>query len=220
MDTVVIPVHDFATCAGFCQYITINKFHKKLVPEVKQAQIQGQLLHSRLEDADKLIHREEITMEQLMDKKINLDFPRETIRVAIRRLNQTEFIYLGRVDKAVREKGNIIIIDDKTTSKKVVNRQPFLDRTLQLSCYCEGFVQNYSDFVKFDKIYFKIIQRDQDNNVIYEYMREYDESFRNLLKQNMQIFESIFNKSIRPMHHNNPNKCKTCSFFKECEWKL
>ena len=220
MKTVVIPVHSFASCMGYCQFITINKFHKKLVPEIKEAVIAGQKLHSRLDEIDKLIPREEATIEELLNKDVDLDIPRETIRIAISRINQINFIYLGRIDKVVREKGNVIIIDDKTTSKKVVNRQPFLDRILQLSSYCEGFIKNYSKFIKFDRVYFKVIQRDKDNNIIYEYMREYDDKFKSLLTQNFQVFENIYNRTIRPMHHNNPNKCKACGFFKECEWKL
>lgn len=219
METVAIPIHDFASCIGYCQFLTINKFHKKLIPEVKEAQEAGQLLHLKLEEMDKLIPREEVTIQDLLDKKVDLDIPRETIRVAIRRVNHVEFFYIGRTDKVVREKGNIIIIDDKTTKKKIVSRQPFPDRIVQLCSYCEGFVQNYSEFIKFDKIYFKIIQRDQNNNIIFEYMREYDDSFKNLLRQNFEIFENVFNKTIKPMHHHNPNKCAACSFLKECDWK-
>ncbi len=220
METVVVAVHEFASCMGYCQYMTINKFHKKLIPEVKEAQVAGQMLHLKLEELDKLIPREEVTVEDLLNKDLDLDIPRETIRVAIRRVNQIQFLYMGRMDKVVREGGNIIVIDDKTTKKKSPPRQPFLDRILQLSCYCEGFVRNYSQFIKFNKIYFKVIQRDQDNNIIFEYMREYDEGFGGLLMQNFEIFENIFNKNLRPMHHGNPSKCKPCSFFKECEWKL
>jgi hypothetical protein len=220
MTTMIIPIHDFASSMGYCQFITINKFHKRLVPEVKKAQIDGQMLHLKLEELDKMIPRKEATIEDLLNKDVDLDIPRETIRVAIKRKNKIEFFYIGKIDKVIRKNGNVIVIDDKTTNKKILNKQPFPDRILQLCCYCEGFIQNYSEFIKFDKIYFKVVQRDQNNNIIFEYMREYDDTFRNLLKQNFEIFENICNNIIRPMHHNNPNKCRACSFFKDCEWKL
>ncbi len=219
METIVIPVHSFASCMGYCQYITINKFHKKLIPEVKEAALRGQERHLKLEELDKLVPREEVTAKDLMNKKVDLDIPRETLRVAIRRVNQNEFIYLGRMDKVVRERGNIIVLDDKTTSKKSVPRQLFTDRLLQLCSYCEGFVRNYSGAVSFDKIYFKVVQRDADNNVLFECVREYNDALKENLRRNFELFESVYNKAIRPMHHNNPNKCRVCSFFRECEWK-
>jgi len=84
METVPIHIHEFASCMGYCQFITINKFHKKLIPETKKAQILGQMLHLELEQLDKLIPREEVTIQDLLNKDVDLDIPRETIKIVIR----------------------------------------------------------------------------------------------------------------------------------------
>jgi len=212
---VVVPISEFASCMGYCQFRIINSFHLGLSPKVSAAQINGKKVHEELEDIDVLIPREAVTREDLLDPSVDLDIPRETLRVLIKRKNKNDFVYIGRMDKVMRLNGNIHIIDDKTTSKP---RTIFPDKPIQLSCYCEGFKENYSDFIAFNKIFFSVIQRDKNGSILQEDKEEFTKQTREMLMKKFDLFERILNKEIEPEHHNNINKCRACGF--DCKFKI
>ncbi len=204
---------------GYCQLIILNHFHLHIKPELAKIQIKGQELHQKLEDKDKLIPRTEATKEELKNPRIDLDILRETIKVLIQRKNKNVFLYMGRIDKVIRTNGNVYIIDDKITKSKIIYSEPFLDRTLQLCSYCEGFKQNYSKSIGFKNIIFKIVQRDIKNNILSEYEKKYDDTLKKNLFQKFELFEKIYNQDILPTHHNNVNKCNACRYI-DCAYKL
>jgi len=214
---VKIPVSVFASCIGYCKYHIINRFHLGIEPKRTQAQAIGQKIHDKLEEEDLLVEREEATKEELQDPMVDLDLPRESMFVSIERTNKETFRYVGRMDKVVRSNGNMFIIDDKVSSSS----QPkplYPGRLAQLSCYCEGFTRNFSNEIAFNKIFFKVIQRDRHGCIINDTEREYDNPAKQNLNNNFELFESIFNKDTEPEHHNNPNKCRACTF--DCKWRL
>jgi hypothetical protein len=213
--SIRVSISEFASCMGYCQFRIINTFHLKLKPRISLAQIKGNKVHGELERIDSLIPREEVTEEQLSDSSFDLDIPREVLKVFIKRENKNEFLYVGRIDKAERKDGNIYIIDDKTTR---MAHPVYFDNILQTSCYCEGFTSVFSEMIKFDKIFFKIVQRDLNGNVIQEVLNEFDSDVKNVLHSNFEIFEKIVNKEIQPNHHGNAKKCSKCGF--ECQWKV
>lgn len=210
-----IPISVFASCVGYCQYQIVNRFHLGLDPGVTKAQRIGAKVHKALEEADLLVEREEVSEDDLLDKNFDLDFPRESVRVLIDRFNKERFLYSGRIDKVVRKSGDIFVIDDKTTEK---TREMFPDRLAQLSCYCEGFASRFSETIAFDRIFFAVVQRDRKGEVLAEEQREYDSSMRDELEKSFHVFESVLNKTAEPCHHNNPNKCRACSF--DCMWRI
>ncbi len=217
MKSIYVPIHQFAGAMGYCEIKIINHFHLNIAPKVSKEQTIGKKVHSDLEETDKLIPREKATDEQLKDPYVDLDFPRETVFVTI---DRNPFFYIGRTDKAIRSGGNIIIIDDKVSKSGKVFKSPFPDKIIQICCYCEGFLQAYTNLIPFNKIFFRIVQRDVNQNILSEYEEEYNESFRCALLDKMQRFENIYNQKIQPDHCNNPNKCRACSYFNECKWKL
>lgn len=188
-------------------------------PEEAKIQIDGQKLHKKLEDKDKLIPRREATKKELKNPHIDLDIPREMVKVLIQRKNKNNFHYMGRIDKVIRTNGNIYIIDDNITKSKIIHSEPFTDRTIQLCSYCEGFKQNYSKSIGFKNIIYRIVQRSTEGKILKEYEKEYDNSSKKFLFQNFQLFEGIFNQEIPPMHHNNINKCRACRYT-DCAYKL
>lgn len=210
-----VPVSVFASSVSYCQYYIINRFHLGIVPEISKAQLIGKKIHDRLEKEDLLIPREEATKEELLDPFVDLDLPRESMKISIERTNKGDFLYVGRMDKVIREEGNIYIIDDKVSSKK---RKLYPDRILQLSCYCEGFTSNHAEQIAFEKIFFKVVQRNHDGDIIDETEREYSDKLKKSLIKHFGLFEGIFNKDVQPKHHHNPNKCRACGF--KCFWRM
>ena len=79
-----VPVSEFASCMGFCQFRIVNTFHLKLKPKISRAQIKGSRVHQELERIDALVPREEVSEEQLLDPSFDLDIPREVMKVFIR----------------------------------------------------------------------------------------------------------------------------------------
>ena len=212
---IIVPIHKFASCMGYCQYIIKNHFQLGIKPEVTKAQVIGKKIHDELEEQDKLIKREEATDDELLDPDFDLDIPRETLKVSVFRKNLNNFIYVGRIDKAIRENGNIHIIDDKTSSKSYIHFFP--DVLLQLSCYCEGFIKKIRN-VSFNKIFLKVVQRNIKGEVMAEHEKEYDGNLRQSLIRNFNLFENIYNNTKEPEHHYNPNKCAACSY--KCKFRM
>lgn len=210
-----VPISRFASCIGYCQYIAINHFHFKIRPKITEAQLLGQRIHNKLEEEDKLIPREIPKEEELLNPKVDLDMPRESLNVKILRNNEKKFFYYGRIDKAVRENGNVIIVDDKI-SKRALN-YVFPDRILQLSCYCEGFIRTFNN-IKFNKIFFNVIQRNEKGEILSEHKEEYNEELKKKLIRNFNLFENIINKKVTPIHHKNQRKCSACSY--NCMFKI
>lgn len=215
--TIMVPISRFASCIGFCQHQVINFFHLGLKPRFTPTQKTGLEVHKRLEEEDKLIPRKEASKEELMDPMIDLDIAREAITVSIKRENQNKFLYMGRTDKIIRKGGNVYIIDDKVSPGEP-REEPWPDRLIQLSSYCEGFLNNYSNLLKFNKVFLKVIQRNPGGEVVSEYEREYNQEMKDFLYQQFKIFEGLYNKTLNPEHHNNPNRCRSCTF--ECKWRL
>jgi len=185
------------------------------MPKIAEAQIVGKRMHEKLEEEDLLMPREAASEEELSDSSVDLDIPREAVQIVIERFNKEKFYYIGKPDKIVRKNGNVLIIDDRITKKK---HEPYPDKILQLCCYCEGFVRNFSNKVAFNKIFFKIVQRDSNGKILQEVERGYTDDLKEMLAENFSVFESIFNKDIRPTHHNNGNKCRACGF--NCKWRM
>ena len=216
MPTVKVNISAFASAMGFCQQRIINELHLGMRQAVSQKMQAGKALHMRMQNEDELIPRKEATKEQLMDPLVDLDFARERIQVSIQRENVNSFIYTGLTDKVVRIGGDVYIFDDKTVSDTgKIYEKPFPDRLLQLCAYCEGFLYNYSSMIKFSRLFFKIVYRDQNGKIIHEYKKEYTREFRDFLLKNFEVFESIFNRSKEPEGQVNPNKCRSCGFL-EC----
>lgn len=210
-----IPISKFASCMGYCQYMIINHFLLKIKPRISNEQILGKKIHSMLEKEDKLIPREEAKEEELLNPKFDLDLPRESLRVKIIRNNGSRFLYSGIIDKAVRENGNLIIMDDKVSKKPL--KYVFPDRILQLSGYCEGFIKTFKN-IRFNKLFFSIIQRNEKKEILSEHKEEYTEDLKKDLIRNFNLFENIINKKALPEHHFNPNKCFACSY--DCKFKV
>lgn len=219
MDTVKINISDFSSCVGYCQFIIVNKYHLKLKPEPSPHLKRGAIVHKVLEEEDKLIPRKEATEDQLNDPLVDLDFTREGVWVCIERESLKRFRYIGRVDKIVRKAGDVHIIDDKviTSGKTPV---PYSDKLLQLACYCEGFLRSYSNMLRFNRTFFNIVYRDETGRVVEEFRKEYESEMKGLLNQNFKLFEGIYNRVVKPEHHNNPNKCKACRFRSRCGFRL
>jgi hypothetical protein len=219
MDTVKVNISDFSSCVGYCQFIIVNKYHLKLRPEPSPHLRRGALVHRILETEDKLIPRKEATEEQLMNPLVDLDFTREGVYVCIERVNQNRFRYIGRVDKIVRKDGDVYIIDDKVIApgKTPV---PYSDKFLQIACYCEGFLRNYSYLLRFNRMFLNIVYRDSKGRVLEEFKKEYESEMKDILHQNFKVFEDIYNGARKPEHHNNPNKCKACRFRSSCKFRV
>ncbi|MBL7206528.1 MAG: PD-(D/E)XK nuclease family protein [Candidatus Aenigmarchaeota archaeon] len=231
MKTLKVNISDFASFMGFCQFGLLNKLHLGLRKQISPSAQKGKLIHRILEEEDRLIQREMATEAQLQDPTFDLDFTREGITVNISRFsNDLRIFYVGRTDKVIRKSGDICIIDDKITTKplsiieqsfaKTDRFVPFSDKIIQLAAYCEGFQRNYSHMLKYNRIFLKVVQRDQNGKKINEYVKEYDEGLKDFLLQNLKLFESMYFKEVEPVHHNNPNKCRKCGFFDECSWKI
>jgi hypothetical protein len=220
MRTVKVNISSFASSMGFCQQRIINEFHMGMKQALSKKMQAGKALHWKLEEQDLLIPRKEATQEQLMDPGIDLDFAREKIQVCIQRDNVNRFVYTGLTDKVVRIGGDIYIYDDKTVSDEgKIYERPFLDKTLQMCAYCEGFLNNYANMIKFNKIFFKLIFRNAEGKILYDYKKEYRGEFRDMLLKNFELFESVFNKAKKPEEQNNPNKCRSCGFL-GCEKRM
>lgn len=217
MKQIYIPIHQFAGFMGYCEIKIINHYHIGISPRMTQEKIMGQKIHKALEEADKLVPREKATKQQLKDPGVNLDFPREEIKVAI---DRSPFIYIGRLDKFIRLNGDAIIVDDKVSKSEKIYKKPFPDKIIQLCCYCEGFLQAYNNTMSFNKILLRVVQRDINGNILYEYEEEYDESLKKFLLDKFQRFEDIYNQKVQPDHCNNINKCTACSYSDGCQWAL
>ena len=111
-------------------------------------------------------------------------------------------------------------VSDKISKYGKVYNKPFPDRILQMCCYCQGFLDAYSTLLSFNKVLFRVIQRDANGNVLSEYENDYDEPMKDLLFAKFQRFEEIYNKKLQPEHCNSLNKCKACSYFHGCEHRL
>ncbi|MBI4020599.1 MAG: PD-(D/E)XK nuclease family protein [Candidatus Aenigmarchaeota archaeon] len=220
MRTINIRISDFASAMGYCQYIAPNIYELGLKRKLSRQLLAGKALHERLEAEDKLVPREEATKEQLADAFFDLDFTREGISVCVERVNQNNFRYNGRTDKVIRYKGDVYIIDDKTTSKESVPDRLYLDRLLQLGAYCEGFIRTYSPMISFNRLLFRVIHRNPAGEVIQEKSMEYGQEARAILVENFNKFEGLINKTMQPQHHNNPNRCRPCGFFDACKWRV
>lgn len=213
---VAVPVSKFAECMGYCQMQVINYFHLGMKPGMTGAAMLGSEVHRELEKLDKLIPRVKATTDELADPQVDLDIPRESLRIKILRSNKNLFAYLGRLDKAIRKNGDIYIIDDRVS--RVIRSEPFQSKILQLSCYCEGFSRNYAGLLKFKDIIFQIVQRDLDGNVVSDYVQKYDIKQEKFLLQNFRTFEKIYNKEIAPEHCGSEAKCAACSY--DCDFRL
>lgn len=176
---VAVPMSKFAECMGYCQVQIINYFHLGIKPRITEVVRAGSEVHQKLEKLDKLIPRVKATIDELADPRVDLDIPRESLRVKILRNNKNVFTYLGRIDKALRKSGDVYIIDDRVS--RIVRSGPFQSKILQLSCYCEGFSRNYAGLLKFNSIIFQIVQR-------------YDRKRKRFLLENFRTFEKIYNK--------------------------
>jgi len=217
-EKVTVPVSRFAAFMGYCQIGIINHYELKLEKVISPAIKLGKKIHSELEEEDKLIPRKKATKEELSDPLFDLDMPRESLMIHIRRENKNIFGYLGRLDKVIREKGTIYIIDDKITKNGRVWHKPFLDKRVQLAAYCEGFVTRYPEIV-FNEIIYLVVQRDQNGTVLKEFPQVYDQEQKDFLLENFETFEGIYNGDIDPVHCGNPNKCRACG-YKDCQHKL
>ncbi len=220
MEAVKVNISDFASGIGYCQYLVVNKYHLNLRPKETIFLQKGRMAHKTLEEEDKLVPRREATKEELMDPFFPLDFTREGVQVSIERENMNLFRYVGRTDKIIRANGSVIILDDKVISTGIPRESVYPDRLIQLSAYCEGFIRNYSHMLAFNEICFKIVQRNPDNEILKETMFSFDEEARELLQKSFTLFESLYNKTAQPQHHNNPNKCRACRYFDCCQWRL
>jgi CRISPR/Cas system-associated exonuclease Cas4 (RecB family) len=213
---IAVPVSKFAECMGYCQLQIINYFHLGIKPRITEAARAGSELHQKLEKLDRLIPRVKATGEELADPQVDLDIPRESLRVKILRSNKNIFAYFGRIDKAVRKNGDVYIIDDRVS--RIIRSEPFQSKILQLSGYCEGFSRNYAGLLKFRDIIFQIVQRDLDGNVISNYVQKYDRKRKRFLLENFKNFERIYNREIPPEHCNSAAKCSACSY--DCDFRL
>ncbi|MBI5252838.1 MAG: hypothetical protein HY930_00345 [Euryarchaeota archaeon] len=207
---VAVPMSKFAECMGYCQVQIINYFHLGIKPGITEAARAGSELHQKLEKLDKLIPRVKATRDELADPRVDLDIPRESLKVKILRSNKNVFAYLGRIDKAIRKSGDVYIIDDRVS--KAAKSGPFQSKILQLSCYCEGFSRNYAGLLKFNSIIFQIVQRDLDGNIASNYAQKYDRKRKRFLLENFRTFEKIYNKEIAPEHCGSAAKCGACSY--------
>lgn len=215
---VLVPVSKFAECMGYCQLQIVNYFRLGIKPRITMEAKIGREVHQRLEELDKLIPRVKATREELADLNADLDIPRESLRVKIDRANKNFFVYLGRIDKAIRRNGDIYIIDDKVSKSGIIRDEPFPSRILQLSCYCEGFARNYARLLKFNDLIFQSVQRDLEGNVISNYVRKYDKEQKRFLHENFKNFERIYNQEIPPEHCNSAAKCAACGY--ECSFRF
>ena len=217
MKNIYVAISEFTSAMGYCEIKIVNKFHLDVKPVITQYQVAGKKIHKDLEDQDKLLPREKATEQQLKDPAVDLDFPRETNFISIERL---PFVYVGRIDKVVRQGGDIVIIDDRVSKNPLTSGRPFPDKLMQLSCYCEGFIQNYAKTISFNRMMFKFVQRNQEGDVVFDYQQEYDDAMKSMLLEKMQRFEDIVNKNAEPNHCNNAKKCAACSYFTVCKFRL
>lgn len=217
MEKVFVPIYLFAQCIGYCQVI-INHFYLGIKPRFSKEKYIGGVVHRSLKRVDDLIPKKKLSGEELKDPSIDFDTPREEFKVKIER--ETPFVYLGRLDKIIRKGGNVYVIDDKIQTQPLKQNQTiYPDRLAQLSSYCEGFVRSYPD-IAYDKIFLKVVRRDDKGNPLSEFEKEYNEELQSQLLDNFEIFESVYSKKAEPLHCGSSGKCRMCGYNYKCSYKL
>jgi hypothetical protein len=232
---IVSSVSDFCDSMGYCE-IKIKHFLKGIKPPQTEITIAGTRAHEEEEEYERE-HFEFVPISEgeLADLNRDVEFAREAIYT--RFFTQLEFgnkkvflLIYGQADKVMRSKGTLLVEDTKFThnvNQYLEKMEPYDSQKLQTLLYLNS---SYSDTGSLDpKECFEIPHNEKVwvINVKNRNTKESVKIFRGkqtreaeaFLSQNLSKFTLLVLGIIKPEHHKNIRKCRSCR-FSECKFKL
>ena len=233
---VSAAVTEFSESIGYCEYkIPLSIKGEKVKPT--KSLLMGSKAHIAEEEYEQeTVEFEPVTTDDLIDEKIDLEFPRENIYsrliVPFEFRKQTVVVSLnGRIDKMKRIGGTLIIQDDKFVSKpeKYDNRtHPFPGQMLQVLTYLNSTFSNVRNPTPEDILDMTHTEKKWQLRICNSKTREPYKTFSDVVDQfsmqflhnSIEKFAGIATGFIQPEHHNSQAKCNACNLKSSCEFRL
>jgi len=229
-------VTDFADSLGYCEY-KIPLSIKGIKPKPSQALIQGTKAHHAEEKYEQEhVEIEPVSVEQIEDKKENIEFTREniysTLMMPFEFPSENVLLTLsGRIDKILRMNETLVVQDDKFAGKPQVydrKTQPYPSQLLQVLAYLNSSFSakrkpDVDDFFEMPHTQKKWQIRicDRKTRAPYKVFSELQDSFSlHYLHTSLQKFTTISLGMDEPEHHNSIPKCNACNLKSLCEFKI
>lgn len=230
-------VTDFAESVGYCEH-KIPFFLQGIETVPTLATIKGTASHEEEEEIEKeQFEFVPITVEELNNMKRNVEFARENIYTRLLlplRIRKTNVVMLlfGRADKVFRKNKTLVIQEDKfpyNITKYENIHEPFDDQKLQALTYLNSkFTDDPS--AKPDEWFgiphkekawiIQIRDRNNYNKPFKIFKGTQNKNATKFLVENMKRFALLTLGFEEPLHHNQPAKCKPCSFYTDCKHRL
>jgi hypothetical protein len=228
-------VSDFCSSMGFCE-IRIKHFLEGVKPPQTQITIDGTVSHEKEEIYEKEHFKlEPVTTQELGDLTKNIEFSREGIFT--RFLKDLSFegeklslLIYGRADKIMRSNGTLIVEDSKfpsTKDKYQTKFEPYDDQKLQIllylnSTYSEnGTLEEKGCFkINCDNKAWIINIKDKATMESIKTFQGYQtKEAEEFLNQKINRFALLALGKLKPEHHKNVRKCKSCR-FQNCHYSI
>lgn len=229
-------VSEFCDTIGYCEHKIIFHLEGIKAPPSLET-IQGTTAHKDEEEYEKEnFVFVPLSTEELADMTRDVEFPRENIFTRFlypMKIGNSKIFLLihGRADKIFRNNQTLVVQDDKFPTKleKYDERfEPFDDQKLQALTYLHSrFTESGSfDPEEWFEIPHKekawIIQiKNRNTNEIYKIFKGiHNENSEKFFKQSLERFVLLSLEMEERVHHNMPTKCKPCSYFDQCDFRL
>ena len=233
---IYAAVTDFSDSLGYCEY-KVPIFIKGIKAPPTLATIESAQAHKEEEEYEKEhVEFVELTPQQLVNPKQNIEFLREDIFTRLlyplKLSKQNVLVSLfGRTDKIKRFDQTLVVQDDKFTAnpQRYDNRkEPYPDQLLQVLTYLNSTYSNTggndpNDWFDIPHKQKQWILRICDKNTKkpYKTFNQIQDPFQlQFLHSNIERFASIALEIQEPKHHNIPAKCDPCRFKNDCEFAL
>ncbi|MGI0086895.1 MAG: hypothetical protein ACREBI_02895 [Nitrosotalea sp.] len=224
---------DFTGAMGYCEF-QIPFFIEGIKVETVEM-LKGIEHH---EEAER-IERETVipvplTRTKLEDKKADLNFMREDIQTSFAQefdfpQGSSRLTLSGRADKVIRDKGTLIVSDDKRVSNPSrydAMPEPYIGQLLQVLTYLNSRYYLGSSFGGWAEI--PHVQKRYQINIVDSKTRSVYKTYEdNVTRRHLELlfdYALRFTKKCLQLdaltHHNSKARCKACGFFNDCSRAL
>ncbi|MBL76867.1 MAG: hypothetical protein CL763_08105 [Chloroflexi bacterium] len=233
---VSAAVTEFSDSIGYCEYkIPLSIEGVKAKPT--KSLLMGTDAHNAEEEYEQeTVEFEPVTINELVDETVDIEFPREDIFsrlvVPLEFENNPIVVSLnGRIDKMKRVGGTLIIQDDKFVAKPEkydTRTSPFPGQLLQVLTYLNSSFSSVRNPSPEDILDMSHTEKRWQLRICNSQTREPYKIFSDIVDQfsmvflhnSIEKFAGIVTEFIEPEHHYSKAKCNACNFKSSCEHRL
>ena len=233
---ILASVSDFCDSMGYCE-LRIRHFLKGVKPPQTQVTIEGTKSHEKEVEYERE-HFEfvPLTQKELEDIKKDMELPREgtytRFRTKIYNGNKKlSILIVGKADKIARSNEMLIVEELKNTwnkEKYLEKPEPYHNHILQALLYLNSrFTENplslpkeWFEIPHSQKVWIIRIKDVKTGEIVRIFKGIQTKEAEDFLIEKIVRFALIVLGVLQPEHHKNPNKCRSCRSFNDCEYKI